>query len=336
MIAMFVSLSEIANELNALAVRHPVGTLQDIRMKLKGLKQRPGGSLFDKRTVKPFYAFHLGGRTELQFNIGYPAEDITRFRYGVAFSFERSQTLQSINVLEPKVKLFNDFISSNAEDFADMQLFYYENGSRIREPAGPISWTFVREPVFVFFGKEQHTREINLHAVLEDLDRLLPLYEYTESNGATAAQPFDNVGFVFKPGYSPRAPLTTASRPERELDIHLRHNRLQEKLFSQLTSKHGAENVGGEVASGVGTRIDMVVQVNGSFWFYEIKTALTARACLREATGQLLEYSLWPGAREAKRYIVVGEGELDDDGREYLQRLKDRFSLPIEYLTISI
>ena len=55
------------------------------------------------------------------------------------------------------------------------------------------------------------------------------------------------------------------------------------------------------------------------------------RGCLREAIGQLLEYAFWPGAQEAKRLIVVGETAIDRDAAKYLCRLKERFSLPIEY-----
>jgi hypothetical protein len=94
--------------------------------------------------------------------------------------------------------------------------------------------------------------------------------------------------------------------------------------------------VGTEKASGVGTRIDVVVRQGNEFWFYEIKTAQSPRACLREALGQLPEYAFWPGAQAASRLIVVGESAIDDDGSEYLRRLRDRFGLPIEYEQISI
>ena len=72
------------------------------------------------------------------------------------------------------------------------------------------------------------------------------------------------------------------------------------------------------------------------YWFYEIKTAQSPRACLREAVGQLLEYSFWPGGQHASRLTVVGETAIDNDGLEYLRRLKERFSLPIEYEQISV
>jgi hypothetical protein len=58
---------------------------------------------------------------------------------------------------------------------------------------------------------------------------------------------------------------------------------------------------------------------------------MSPRACLREALGQVLEYAYWPGAREATRLILCGESPLDEGGIEYLQYLKQRFGLPIDY-----
>jgi len=66
-----------------------------------------------------------------------------------------------------------------------------------------------------------------------------------------------------------------------------------------------------KLPNGIGGRIDTVVSQDGGYWFYEIKTAMSARACIRDALAQLLEYAYWPGAREASRLIIVGEPELD-------------------------
>jgi hypothetical protein len=49
-----------------------------------------------------------------------------------------------------------------------------------------------------------------------------------------------------------------------------------------------------------------------------------------------LEYGFWPGAQEPTRFVVVGEKPIEEDAKEYLRRLRKRFSLPIEYETIVI
>jgi hypothetical protein len=84
----------IAAELNARSRAHPIGALQEIRASLKGLSRKPGHNIFSPQTTKSDWAFHHGGRFELQFNIG-EISDIRGFRFGVAFSFERSRTLPS-------------------------------------------------------------------------------------------------------------------------------------------------------------------------------------------------------------------------------------------------
>jgi hypothetical protein len=164
----------------------------------------------------------------------------------------------------------------------------------------------------------------------------LPLYRYVESRGATVPVLLSEAGFNFKAGRSRKVKTAKATLPEKELDLDLRHNVLQDALYQRLSSKYGKHNVRAEQPSGVGTLIDIVVKMRNEYWFYEIKTALTPRACLREAIGQLLEYGFWPGAREPARFIVVAESPIDEDGQEYLRRLRKRFSLPIEYESIEV
>lgn len=333
---MSLNLHAIADKLNSLSPPHPIGKLQDIRMQLKKLKRRPGDKIFSTLTIFNDWAFHHGGRTELQFNIGYADDgNNDNLRYGVAFSFERSQTLPSIDVLVPKVKLFNDFMSLNAVDFGDMRMWHYDEDGRSEDrPAGPIPSALVRDGVFVFMGNRQPPRKIDYESVLDDFDRLLPLYRYVESGGATSPVPLPKSGFSFRAGCSKKVTTAKATLSEKELDLDLRHNRLQDELYQRLAGSYGTENVRTEQPSGVGTLIDIVVKMKEEFWFYEIKTALTPRACLREAIGQLLEYAFWPGAQEAIRFVVVGETPIDEDGKEYLRRLKKLFSLPIEYEAI--
>ena len=190
----------------------------------------------------------------------------------------------------------------------------------------------VKNGVFVFLGKRFPIDELDYDRVLTDFDRLLPLYRYVESNGSL--QPtsvFDNRPFSFTPGCTVKPGQTTAQLAQDPIDVMLRHNLMQEALYEKLVTKYGADNVGTELPSGVGTRVDVVVRHPDSFWFYEIKTAHSPRACIREAIGQLLEYSYWPKAQEAAKLIVVGERPLDSEGEAYLALLTTRFSIPIEY-----
>lgn len=202
---------------------------------------------------------------------------------------------------------------------------------------GPIPSELAVEGIFVFLGKRQPTSKIDYQMILDDFDRLLALYKYVESGGTT--QPVTlptQTGFVFRAGCTLKASSAKATQAEKQLDLNLRHNDLQIALYHRLMSKYGKDNVGTELPSGVGMSVDVVVRQKSEYWFYEIKTASSPRACLREALGQILEYAFWPGAQEATRLIIVGESAIDEDAEEYLKRLKKRFSLPIKYEQIII
>jgi hypothetical protein len=334
---MALDIPAIASKLNDLAVKHLIGQLQGIRKQIKNLERRPGGKIFTTKTIFPDWAFHHGGRTELQFNIGYAdRERGDDLRHGVAFSFELNQTLQSIDVLVPQVKFFNDFMALNAAEYRDMRMWHHDPDRSEDRPPGPVPPTLVRDGVFVFLGSRQPASKIDYEKILDDFDRLLPLYRYVETRGASAAVPLTKTAFRFQPGFSEKVPAAKATLSERELDLDLRHNRLQAVLYERLAVEHGKDNVRTEQPSGAGTLIDVVVRVGKGYWFYEIKTALTPRACLREAVGQLLEYGFWPGAQEPARLIVVGETAIDPEAQEYLDRIRGRFSLPIEYEAVVI
>ena len=79
--------------------------LQDIRARIRGYGRPPSSNIFTTQTIHDGWAAHYGGRTELQFNIGVEeGGELTELRHGVAFSFQPSQSLPSIDVLVPKVR----------------------------------------------------------------------------------------------------------------------------------------------------------------------------------------------------------------------------------------
>lgn len=57
--------------------------------------------------------------------------------------------------------------------------------------------------------------------------------------------------------------------------------------------------------------------------------------CIREALGQIMENSYWPGKAHAKRIVIVGEPSLDPETFKYLNFIKIKFSLPLEYKSIN-
>ena len=70
-------LRAFTKELNSKAQSYRIGTLQQLRSDLHGLQRRPGRDIFTPQTTFDKWAFHHGGRSELQFNIGTDGTDGT-------------------------------------------------------------------------------------------------------------------------------------------------------------------------------------------------------------------------------------------------------------------
>ncbi|MFL5346882.1 MAG: hypothetical protein ACJ8AT_19035 [Hyalangium sp.] len=66
------TIKEIANDLNKHAPKYAIGNLQEIRKRIKGMQRLPlgSGAIFHNDTIDPNgdWAFHYGGRSELQSN----------------------------------------------------------------------------------------------------------------------------------------------------------------------------------------------------------------------------------------------------------------------------
>jgi hypothetical protein len=331
------NLYEIAKQLNLKARQHPIGMLPRVRMNLKGLSRRPPNDIFSSQKKHDNYVYHYGGQPELQFNIG--LED-GEFRHGVAFSFKRTINVKSpIEVLRRGVGRFNRFMRTHPNLYRDMRIWHNGTWESHGDKPGPLPQELVREDEFVFLGKLTSSDRIDYEAVLADFDRLLPLYVFVEggrksSKSRHVAVP--SAEFVFCPGFSTKASSTTAKHSRKQHEVDLIQNKLQPALCRRLVSQYGKENVGDEQQSGVGTKVDVVVRRKKGYWFYEIKTANSPKICLRQAIGQLLEYAFWTPTIKVTRMIVVGQNAIDKDGRDYLRRLNERFSLPIEYEQIAV
>ena len=114
-----------------------------------------------------------------------------------------------------------------------------------------------------------------------------------------------------------------ATRVSTQIGITLHHGRIQDALEQQLRSEVG-EQVATEHADGIGGRVDAIAHRGNDLEFYEIKVGHSARSCIRQAIGQLLEYGFWPGGARPAKLFVVGEPHLDREAEEYLDRPEER------------
>ena len=99
-----------------------------LRKRLRNLERLPPKKIFTSQTIKDHYAFHHGGRKELQFNIGFIERDgEDKFRYGVALSLEESQSLPDYTVLDKKFIRFSDFIKTNKSKLSKFEMYYHDD-----------------------------------------------------------------------------------------------------------------------------------------------------------------------------------------------------------------
>jgi hypothetical protein len=118
------SLIDIVKELNWRARSHPIGTLQVLR----GHSEDTDLFRLNGYTTRDDWACHWGGRTELQFNIGYNSQT-KHLRHGVAFSFQSSREYQPkelVHLLTPKINAFNRFVRRNPDVFKSMEMWAWD------------------------------------------------------------------------------------------------------------------------------------------------------------------------------------------------------------------
>lgn len=330
-----MTIEQLAEEINRRAQGRPVGELQKLRKARMGLSKVH--RLFNLQSIRKDWAHHVGGGSELQFNIGFETIDGAKmFRHGVALSMQprRSLTEDSIfSVFRGRIQRFNRFLDTYPEVFRDFSMWHFDSSKRVGDYApGPIPDSLLKSRVFVVLGKICPSDNIDVETILDNFDRLMPLYEFVEDKRSKAASERQTTRrFKWTSGNRIRVSRARIELSERKIESELRHNELQAALYCYLRDMHGDENVCGELDCGIRKFVDVAVRNGHDYIYYEIKTGHSAQSCIREAFGQLMEYSFWPGTQEASELVVVGEPSLDRAALDYLERLRKRFSVPLTY-----
>jgi hypothetical protein len=175
-----------ADRVNEAAPSYKVGGLQLFRSNVHHKRARTK-KLFSPQTIFKTdwggFAFHDGGRTELQYNLGYYLEDRV-CRYGVAFSFERTQALPDPEALWPKVSRFNKWVKKGGKALKGFTMWHWDPDTQARSsdhPPREIAANLVEASAFVFLGEEVAESKLRIGRVLKSFDALYPLYQYVES-----------------------------------------------------------------------------------------------------------------------------------------------------------
>lgn len=111
-----------------------------------------------------------------------------------------------------------------------------------------------------------------------------------------------------------------------EYIMSLQHNELSNAMVEYLKS-NGYKNVKTE-----DNYVDIkCVDASGKLIFFELKTAQTVKAAIREALGQLLEYNHYPNTKRADKLVIVTKHEPEKEDVQYLMGLRMVYNLPIYY-----
>lgn len=143
-------------------------------------------------------------------------------------------------------------------------------------------------------------------------------------------------GFHFIAGHNAGKGNGIRSYSEHNKNISLLHNQIQTALYNRLCATFGKNYVGTEISCDLGNRIDIVVKEKGKYSLYEIKVLNNAKSCIREALGQLMEYAFYNNEIRVEKLVVVSPHKLTSSDEQYLERLRESFQLPLEYMKFDI
>lgn len=329
-----MTIREIAYKINDQAKHFEFGKLQDIRKRIKGLSKKASSNIFTDLSIsEEGWAFHFGGRTEIQFNISIEGD---KLRYGLAFSLETSRSLPNLNVLYPKILKLNSLIRNEPDLFLEYKMWFYRGGERSkRTNVYEINDKLPQQGTFIFFGKLMDLGNIHYDEILSTFDDMLVIYQEveTEPNIQAKTKP-KKVKFKFDNRSKKLPTKTSYNTIEKEINVDARHSYLQEKLYNHLIGLFGEDAVGLENKIN-GNRIDIVVKKpDDSYLFYEVKTGSSAKSCIRQGIGQLLEYAYWNNSGFNATMIIAGEYEIDKTTSNYIRFMKNKLNIPISYYCI--
>lgn len=109
------------------------------------------------------------------------------------------------------------------------------------------------------------------------------------------------------------------------------HKQMQVGIINNLKAQ-SYTNINHEV-----NHVDIIaINPAGQLVYFEVKTANEARKCIREAFGQILEYSYYPGNKQADVLYIVGRAKLTNDDKDYLKYIRKIMNTNLWYRYYSI
>ena len=141
--------------------------------------------------------------------------------------------------------------------------------------------------------------------------------------------------FIFQSGFrTEESEVDANGGSSHRSHISKRHPVIQKILYDYLVKEYGKDNVGTENLTPIGTEVDIVTKHGDEYDLYEIKTTSDIRLCIREALSQLLEYGLYHTDIKVRNYYIVGSIGLTDDAQNYLNALRKKYHIPVNYINV--
>ena len=159
-------------------------------------------------------------------------------------------------------------------------------------------------------------------------------YTFIQSQNAVLPEVAQEEQFNFKAGEhgsNGEAAPSSYDQQAKTIQLTKQHRSLSHKVYEYLVKTYGPENVGTENRTSYNTAIDIVRQDGEEQYFYELKTYPSLKQCIREAVGQLIEYSYWPTGQQAKKLIIVTALAADAETKAYMSNLRSALNIPIYY-----
>lgn len=284
---------------------------------------------FDKLIKCYHYAFlepiHRNRKTYVgqKFNISlYSINGINKKRYWIG-------RLKNVEVIssEAAYKIFEYYTMKGWINEMQNQLYY----ERVEEDIS----NFGEDSLFNIRFKPEDAELLEEPLVLSEDDEAVSSYRYILLNKNTeptfARRTDGKFKFVEKEPSESEDYTTSYSRTAKLVELTHTHKDISKHLFQYLKETYTTGKVSAEHDSGFGTKIDIVLKLSEDLIFYEIKTYPSIKANIREALGQLLEYSYYPTKNLAKELIIVSNLPATEEIGSYLSHLRSQFDIPLYY-----
>lgn len=106
------------------------------------------------------------------------------------------------------------------------------------------------------------------------------------------------------------------------------HDKVQNALCRLLRNSYKNEYKKVDIEKN---RVDIKAKTLSDTWHYfEIKTD-NPKLSIRNAFGQILEYSYWPDLERAEKLIIVSDNPPDLEAKKYLDHIRKKFNIPVFY-----